>query len=506
MFKLFIVDDEPTIRKGLSQFIPWNNIDVEIVGEACDGASALKKIETLNPDIVITDIKMPNMDGIELSKMLFENYHGIKVIILTGYADFSYAQSAIRYDVTDFVLKPTPKDKIIAAVKGAQERILVERKQEYTLNGDLSILQEQVLEQLTRGLIESYLTEDRLRTYNVTLNYYYLIAFQISEYQAEKKQSNILALKNMISILNKDGYCYFYDNNIVLSIFKTPQNESSLPKTILASCKEISDVVNNFSDTQVSIGVSLCHHGFAELSTAGFEVVQALSKHFFNGEDISFFSPSQKSERTVTTDQSFFLCGLESLFESYDFETINHNIRDFFTQQKIDVANAQDTVNICTQIYLISARVLSKNNRPALDSALNNLILESVSITELEKTVEKMILITEQNLRHTTQKTSEAVTQTREYIDLHYAENLHLSGIAGHVHINSQYLCRIFKKECGETINEYITKIRINRAKELLRNSNYLTYEVGEKVGFNDPAYFSSVFKKLTGISPKDYN
>lgn len=210
MFTLLIADDEPTIRRGLSKMIPWSTMDVKLIGEAEDGTKALALMREKQPDILITDIRMPNMDGLALAQTVSEEFPETSIIILTGYADFSYAQTAIRYGAVDFVLKPTSKEKIGAAVKRAQERLLAEHR--LAVGDDLNILREQFLEQLTRGLTDKQEMDHRMRTYELHLDSYRMAAFQFVEYSTEHKQRNLTALKNLAASLNPIGYTYFFDD------------------------------------------------------------------------------------------------------------------------------------------------------------------------------------------------------------------------------------------------------------------------------------------------------
>ena len=151
IFHLLIVDDEAAARKGLSCFIDWESIDCTVAATACDGADAIRKIENEPIDIVITDIKMPEVDGLGLAKYIYENHPQIAVILLTGYAEFEYARTAIRYNVSCFLLKPTPKDEIVAAVKEAQQKIIISRNRDSIAKSELAFLKDQFLQDLTCG-------------------------------------------------------------------------------------------------------------------------------------------------------------------------------------------------------------------------------------------------------------------------------------------------------------------------------------------------------------------
>lgn len=154
-----IVDDEPIIRKGIASFIQWDSLDCEVTQDATNGLEAIELIKANPPDIIISDIKMPGMDGIGVSKFIYEHFPHIKIILLTGYSDFEYAQSAIRYSVVDFVLKPSSDDKIISAIMMAIEKINEERlsaeqiqSMEERFSKNLSLLQEKFLYDYINGL------------------------------------------------------------------------------------------------------------------------------------------------------------------------------------------------------------------------------------------------------------------------------------------------------------------------------------------------------------------
>ena len=156
IFKILIVDDEMTMRKGLSNYMNWASIDCQVTGTASDGMEAMEFLQKNPVDIVITDIKMPVADGLEVARFVYEQKLPAKVIILTGYADFAYAQTAIRYQVTSFILKPTNKKELFAAVQEAQKQLIVSQQQESIAKDGLFFLKDQVMQELT----EHTCTED----------------------------------------------------------------------------------------------------------------------------------------------------------------------------------------------------------------------------------------------------------------------------------------------------------------------------------------------------------
>lgn len=493
MYKLLIVDDEPTIRKGLSQFIPWSSLDAVVSGEAANGKEAMALIESLHPDIVITDIRMPVMDGIAVARYLHEHFPQIKCIILTGYAEFEYAQSAIRYGVVDFVLKPTSREKLIQAVRLAQERIRSSGDSEL----ERALLREHLLQQLTRG-VEPENAIRRLNGAGLKPAGFYLAAFQLSEYQPKKKESNFQSLKNMVSMQISQGACYRYDGDILLTLI--PMGRPSA-QAVSEPCREICDAVNNFSNTKVSAGVSAFHDALSELPAAALEAVEALAQHFYDDSELCFYrGPADRQFVTYTP----FLCGLEAHLESYDFDAAREDLNAFLSGLRSRFTESREAIETGVQVYLLCARVLSKSGREPLSEGMET-VTACTSISRLETVLRAILAQAEEKLRVRAKHTSTAVTQALEYIDAHLAGDLRLDIIAGAVHLNPHHLCRVFKKETGETLGDYITRTRVEYAKTLLADPDIRAYEVAELAGFNDPAYFSSTFKKVTGLSPREF-
>lgn len=505
LFHLLIVDDEPTIRKGLSSFIKWDTLDCIVDNTACDGLEAMDKIRLLPPDIVITDIKMPQADGIELSKFIHNHYPSIKVIILTGYADFEYAQSAIKYQVTDFILKPTSKDKLIESVKKAQTLILTDVQNKSIKKEDLSFLREQLFQELVTTNTIDGMMQNRIAQYGVTLDNYIICAFQFSDCEQEDLNDSITALKNMMTAQSEAYDCFRY-NNFLLVLFPLKLQVSGVTPAILKYCEEIIEILYSLHSITLSAGISLAHIGCAELADAAMEAIQALSMNFYQEKSISVYDPSLE-ERLCRTNVEYtmILYHLETNLQDRDFSTAATLLNTLFSQLKVQLMNAMDVRNLCIQIYYIYSRCLIKKNLTPLSSSILMNIHNCMSIYQLETLMKGLLEDIHTQMFDSKNQLSPIIEKAIAYINLHFPDNLSLEIIADYVHVNPSHLSRTFKKECRESITEYISKARIEKAQELLSLSNTLAYEVAEKVGFHDPAYFSVTFKKYTGLSPKEF-
>lgn len=192
IFKILVVDDESTMRKGITNFMDWDSLDCQVVGSVENGLIAMDFLKKNDVDIVLTDIKMPGADGLALAQFIHDEYPQIKVIILTGYADFEYAKAAIKYNVVSFIVKPTNKSDLFDAVKKAQEQIIISRNHSSVAKEELAFLRDQLLLEMTTMPYASPFMQ-RLTKLNLNLNNYYIAAFQLVPLE-----NDITALKKII--------------------------------------------------------------------------------------------------------------------------------------------------------------------------------------------------------------------------------------------------------------------------------------------------------------------
>lgn len=499
IFKLLIVDDEAPIRKGISQFVNWEHLDCEIQACASDGKEAIDILRKKPVDIVITDIRMPEVDGLELSSYIYTNHPNIKVIVLTGFADFEYAQTAISYNVSDFLVKPVSKDKIIASVQKAQKSIITSKEKESIKDFETAFLKEQLLQELTLSSGSRDLLS-RLSSYGLALSSYFVIAFQLLP-DAE----NINSLKEIIINQKANGYCYRY-NNLILFISFAEKETDSLPQWVRPACLEIAEMIHSLYGQELSIGISSHHTRGTDFSSAAAQAISALTINFYSDSNISVFTEMELNVGySVSTSETLQLYQLETELLNRNFNKAIQITASLYSSLKSNFIKAVDIKNICTQIYYIGFRILIKKELKLPEDTILLQIDQARHICELEQITLDFISSLKEALVNDKNRYSKVVCNSIQYIDRNLANLLSLTTIADAVHINASYLSRIFKKETGQPISEYINISRIEKAKELLSDNADLTYEIAEQVGFHDPAYFSSIFKKYTGVSPREY-
>lgn len=507
IFHLLIVDDEPTIRKGLASFISWETLHCVVDAAVCDGAEAIEQIRRQPPDIVITDIRMPQVDGIELARFLHEHAPEIKVIILTGYADFQYAQSALRFGVCDFILKPTSREKLQEAVKKAQEAIAEARNRNLTSEEDLAYLREQFFQEVSGMERVDRTAHEKAGRYGIQMEDYYTAAFQMDEPETVLEGERSANLKEVLRCRSGTIAAYSYGNHLVIWVCAAKHlEEDGGPPDLIEVCEEILKTMELLYAIELSVGISEKHRSLEELQAAVREAVAAGNRNFYEDSSVSVFQSSGEEDLGgIDPEYTLDLCQFENCLKMRAFEGARDSIRSLFSKLKCHLAGAAEVKNICNQIYYICGRIRLKRDLPPLDPQILQMIRACAAISQLEHVVTGMYEAEESLLMTQGQNWNPLSEKAARYIHEHLEETLSLETIAAHVHVNPSHLSRIFKRDCGENVTEYINRTRIERAKELLTGSNLLAYEAAEQVGFHDPAYFSSIFKKYTGRSPKEY-
>jgi two-component system response regulator YesN len=504
-YHLLIADDENTIRKGLAGYMPWDEIDCVVDGAARDGMEAIDFLKNGNPDIVITDIKMPRCDGIELAKYIHENRPWVKVIILTGYAEFEYARSAISCGVTDYLLKPISKDTLMESVKKMIEKINQERKDKQSRRRDMMHPREQLLRELAGASPNREKLLARAADYGIVLDVYHVVVFDAGEGTAGLDY----ALESLFEQCPDD---YFF--TMGGRLFWVSHSGSGSQGRLSDICAEIVNIGRLLYALFVSAGISGLHRGPEALSQAAAEAISSLGRNFYSGQSVSFYKADSASSQNIHDLCAGELFAIEKHLREQQFDAAHQSAAALFSKLKSLAASEFDAKTACIQIYYICTSILLKNGltfspgQPSNGRANPDFFLKvrgSHVINSLESAVFEVLKNTSDILSNQGRVVSLLVKKALRYIHDNYQRDLSLELIAGQIHVNPSHLSRTFKKELGEPVTGYINRIRIEKAKELLTVSGMLAYEAAEAAGFNDPAYFSQVFKKITGVSPKDF-
>lgn len=532
MYKLTIVDDEEEVRRGILQKIDWNKFGFEVAGEAENGREALDLIEENIPDVVITDITMPLMNGLELAAILRDRYPTVKTVILTGFDDFKYAQQAIKYGVADYILKPVlPKDigDLISKLKMqiddeiAQKEDVVKLRRHY--NESLPVMRDKFLALLITGSSDENEVEKRIASFHLNLigNAFVVAAANIDansfrnnifeEKEIELVKFAVLNISQEIITKHSFGEVFFHDENLVfIAGFRDLEKTSVLGKSF-SILDEIRQNVEKYLKINITIGLGSICPSLVRLRDSYKTALTALDyKLVIGGNKVIFIEDLEPQ----TTNNVVFDEGKEkALISGIKFGT-QQDISDAVDALFTDISGMKASYTEY-QLYLIEiAAAISRLTRDfqldtgeifGFGSSLYEEIFKFKTINEVRNWVEEICIKLMIHISSKRQNTTKMLLdKAKDYILSNYGDDeLSIHKVANHLHISPSYLSLIFKKNTEVTFLKYIVSIRLEAAKDLLVNSDLKTTEIAERIGYPDINYFSYFFKKNFGISPREY-
>lgn len=530
MYKVMIVDDEPVIKKGLQCFIDWSILECEVVCEASNGLEAVELLGYYDVDIVVTDIRMPGMDGLALSDYVHQHFPQTKVIILTAFADFSYAQTAIQYEVVDFVVKTNPTEQIPRAIEKATLLLEKEREQkqkvrqlESKINDNLSEISEKFLREAVYGLISDEAgLFSRSSELGLQLEDYFAIYMEVKDIPGPHGSTGspandhyrfLASIRQFLALAfgEHPSYIMAMEKNTLLALVSmTGGNTAVSTQALLTISNEILAMAENFRQYHVNIGISLRHRDISTLSTAYLEAREALQGSFYNDNYVAVYIPHANQALTPAAPPHHAAEQIAGHLQQGDSESAIRQLDQLLENYRSIKEPIENVKVACLLISSYCFRLLSTSQpfAPEMEesqSAVYKQIQESKSIQLLADILGRLILSCSRAVARSDRQPNYIVIECQKYIREHYNQNLSLQIIADHIHINSSYLSRLYKKVTGESIIDVINKYRIEMAKKLLRNPASKVFEVAEAVGIETPAYFTHVFSKYTGMSPKEY-
>lgn len=532
MYKVLIVDDEEMIRNGIKNAIPWIDFEVSGVRTAASGEEAEEIFATFSPDIVLTDIRMPGLSGLELLQKLIQTKKGVKVIILSGYDDFSYAQTAIKEGAFDYLLKTTDMAgltkvirKAVDEVKKEEEKNEMEQKIRTQLDMSLPLLKYKYLNELIHGgthldeLIKKMAFVDIKLKSNlfivgvVEIDNFLLVSEGMTEEERLVLKFGLLNI--MEELLGEQALCFEskYEEFVCIYYCDEQLTENENCEQFILKCKQIQNAISKHFDTDISIGVSIMGDSLYAISMCYEEAKSTLEHKLFSGKgsiihtnDVAYlttfhFQLSLEQEKKLVS-------GLRVGDKKQVFNTLEDIFNQISSRKDVNLSSFH---KICVEILGIVSRVLSEFNKNIEELFEGNFVyFEEIKKYEtFDETKQRIISIFEKAIQYILDtkilKTKKIIQAAKEYIDEHYNEELTLNKIANVIHISPNYFSSLFSNEIGQSFLEYVASLRIEKAKQLLADRDAKAYEVGEKVGYANPYYFSRIFKKCTGMSPSEY-
>jgi two-component system response regulator YesN len=516
-YKVVFVEDEIVTREGIRDNVDWKAHGFEFCGEASDGEMALPLLKTYMPDLLITDIKMPFMDGLQLCKIVRERMPWIKIIILSGHDEFGYAQKAIELGVTNYLLKPVTVKNIHQVLQKICGQLDRERKEQKDLEElrrqveeNRDSLRERLLLKLVIGAIASTeaIEQGQLLGMDLIARCYLVIIlkielndrseqFEYDEYQLVREIVAARVRNNPdIFLLNKD-----LEEQVLVMKGGTPEYLEEEKDQLLDAIKQ--DVKKTRYHLAIGAGspkkrMADIYHSFVE----ALAWIQNETNAKESGADLEV-EKAELLEIDKTAVENFLRGGLrdeiDEFFNGYIQPLGETAIKSYLIRNYIIV-----------DVIIAAAKCIKEwgGDIDKVTPELNSIetILANIK-TNLKEQV-CMILLSALTFRdtHTQPRHGKLIQQAKSYIDDHFMEaDLSLNDITTLTNLSPSHFSTVFSRETNQTFIDYLTGVRIQKAKELLRTTNLKSSEIAYRVGYNDPHYFSFVFKKNTGFSPSEF-
>ncbi|WHX50327.1 response regulator [Paenibacillus woosongensis] len=495
MLRLVIVDDESSIREGAAKIITKENEAFVVAGVFSNGQDALDFIETTDIDVVITDIRMPLVDGLELIKRLKSLQPEIRCIIMSGFTDFEYARQALRCSAVDYLLKPINKKQLFKLLNTLHEE------------KEASLGKEQ---RLRSGVLLSYFSSPSSfcsKLPELHLPQPYFVVYVLRSRDIEALHERLLSaiadadLGDAVDIVETD------DGMLALVSYYTDEPDA---KVIRQLAGQLQPVLAHLGIIQA--GSSRGYSQASQLSEAYRQAVRACDYGLYDYKAWCYYHHDDLPQPDPDfTD--WFISIREELSEHMqilNIPLVQADLEKLFGQAKEAKASRQSILSLCRLIHNTALAELPEwksASPPAAEEQLKGRMLSCLSFAELKSLFFSHFLKGLEMIRATRlQMADKSVETVKRWIQEHYDQQTELGSLASMVYLTPSYLSKLFKNETGMTITDYLIEVRIKKAKHLLKTSpDMKIHEIGCGVGYPDPAYFNKLFKRIVGVTPNEY-
>ncbi|MEK8127695.1 response regulator [Paenibacillus filicis] len=536
MLRMILADDDELVRETLKEVVPWEKYGITIAGEADNGQTAYELCLDLQPEILFTDIKMPFMDGLEVAMRLKEAGSKTKIIIISGIQDFNYAKTAFDIHAEGYILKPIQITEIHEVITKVVSNIDMERNMhekiqhlKQQLSENATLIREKFISNLLLGITTNkQKIRDKLDYFQIPIgaqDSLLAAVLQMDDYNRQMENKNE-AEKQLISfsiynIMNEivhnyeAGLCHSLAENEFVILFNEKAHGDN---KYIRICEEIIEALFKYLKISVSIGTGDRIGSIDQVESSYRSAVRAIQHRFYMGkrsvvkiEDITVmwnYSSSPGVDFTTVLQLENKLihyvtlgdtdCGLQLLDEL------------FSTFRQSDIASIQGFgIELVSALY---RKVCEMGEDQQLEPILpqrNKVFIQMLQVENIHQMKEMMDSlftgVSSYFSNKYNQKHLDLVHKIKALVQLNYTQDMSLSDIADEVFMSTNYICSVFKRETGMTINDYLTQVRMSEAKTLLLTTRKKVWEIAEGLGYENHNYFSTVFKKHTGMQPQQY-
>lgn len=538
MYKVLLVDDETIVLDGLKRRIHWESLNLEIVGTATDGLDAIRKIEQLKPDIVITDIIMPIMDGIKLIETIRELELPVKIIILSGHDEFSYAQKAIRLGAIEYQLKPVSSEEIESSLKKTIEQLTLE-KASYVKHSELEESSKQQALKIKQYMLTDLATGkadhwERL-IYEVgkidpqSLNGQFLVSIMsldpkksilkpISQKDAELTIFLALNIANEIIGSNNTNFAVKFDANriVLFTFFPIDWTENQIRKSIHWMFSLVLENISQYLEYNATIGIGPVVQMIKEVHISYQLALDTLQcQLFFKPGTLIFNDQVQPRLQKDPARKARIPAELYQSIHDLDLDKTSTLLDQLLTDLVVDETTSYALlIQTCYKLILEASVIITPSSQE--EGAQETTAKNEVQLLDKLRTISSIVDLKEWIIDYFNLIFSIARNETKKHggmvsnhiigmIESNYQSDINLTDLAAQLFMSANYLSTLFKKETGVSFKRYLNDYRLEKSKQLLKNPSLKIYQIANMVGYESEEHFSRLFKSIFGMTCTEY-
>ena len=519
LYRVLLVDDEEDIREGISRKMDWLGLGFSLVGEAANGQDALELAESLRPDVILTDIKMPFMDGLELCRILTDRLPAARFVVFSGFDAFEYAKQAIQMNVVEYILKPINADELSAVLRRLKDQLDRERaerrnvellRSRYTEN--LPVLRELFYANLLDGHIEPGTERERAAHLDIDLQgEEWAVGLAYIGSDRRDALSTLSVQKLLEESLTADRCRLTLYNDWVAVIVSL--TESFTIYDLIRVLDRVCTLAASYLGLTLTVGVGAPCKELSGMARSAAEARTALEYRSMVGRgQVIYIGDLEPDGGQVLT------------FEEADERTLTAAVRLGSEQEVRDAAAAlagkireanpsAGQYNLFLMELVTHLMKMTRRSGVGVEEVFGtgfSLPIQDSALPSLEELAgwcaERYLRLRTLIRRRQTDSAGQTVEAAKEYIRQHYAESdLSVEKLCAYLHLSSTYFSTLFKRETGTSFTAYVTTVRMEAAAEAIRGTEEKTYLIAQRCGYEDPNYFSYVFKRHFGVTPTKY-
>jgi two-component system response regulator YesN len=516
IIRVLLVDDEPLIIEGLKKLINWDELGIECCFEANNGIQALDIIRKKRPSIMICDIRMQEMDGIELLQKVRGEGFNTKIIVLSGYNQFEYIKTAMKYEVENYLLKPVDKEELTSTLNSIIDTMNNELYNNIRQRESFNILRENILNRILINRINTNEFEDKAEMLGLKLNkpFYTVVVFDFiylySDTTQEEYKWKAYAIFNIVEELvrvDRAGEVFqLLSGGIAVILNHNSIEQRPFEKLLLSCLENINKHLN--VDALVSVGgtvkeIELIHISYKDASRLlHYRYTNKKNRVIYYGFEKEAANKTRMLLKTAITDIEDFIISCD---REKTFELLDKVLKELSFGHKIKPLQIED---ICTEIAFFVSNVI-KRCKLSLEDVMGEYdrLADILKYDDIYGFFDRMKELCSNIIRCLENKKRSAFTihEIVDYINTNYTQDMSIKLLSVKFNISPAYLGQLVRNETGETFSDFLNKLRVKKAKEIILTTNKNVNEICFMVGYCDPNYFCKVFKKYTGMNPSQF-